>query len=142
MARSAATLSVVEKDTDYTALTFKELMNELSAVRKEMLPYEAKLKPLEDRFKAIKAALLPMFLKEGLKKTSTKTETVSMTEIERVQIDDVEAMIKALKKEGWLHVIDLKVAQSKEYAQLKGKEIPGTHTEVVSRSLRVSAIKS
>lgn len=140
MARSSAALKVDQGDPEKEP-TMGELMNELSSLRKQLAPFEAKMKPIEDRISELKTKLLPLMLKEGLKKQSTKTETISLTETERVKIDDVETMLKALKREGWLHIIDLKVAASKEFAQMKGKEIPGTHTEVVSRSIRVSAIK-
>lgn len=142
MARSSATLKAVETDLPETdTLTYSELMGRLSQNYKEQLPIKAKLKPLEDEASEIKAKLLPMMLAQGLKKTSTKTETVSITEIDDVIVDDVTKMLAALKRDGFMHVIKLNKAQAKEYAQLKGKEIPGTHTEVVSRHIRVSAMK-
>jgi len=85
--------------------------------------------------------LLERFDSEGIRKSSTKTCTVSITEREGIIIDDVEIMIKALKRDNYMHVIALQVAAAKEYREKKGKEIPGTHTKVVTRFLTLSGIK-
>ena len=138
MARSSAVLEVVANEEEETLAS---LMAQLSANYKEQLPIKAKLKPLEDVASELKAKILPLLDAEGIRKTSTKTETVSITEIEGIVIDDLPTMLKAVKKEGFEHIITVKTAQAKEYAQLKGKQIPGTHTEVVSRHLRISAMK-
>jgi hypothetical protein len=138
MARASALKVVVSEPA---APTFASVMEALSANYQAALPFKAKLKPLEDEAKTLKESAITLMDEQGLKKTSTKTATISITELERVVIDDVELMLKALKREGWLHMITLNVAQAKEYSEKKGKEIPGTHVATASRFIKLSGIK-
>jgi hypothetical protein len=146
MARSSAVLK--EEDdifgdefTELNTMSMSELMGQLSENFKLQQPIKQRLDPLDKRATAIKKRLLPMLMKEGLKKTTTKTETVSITEVEEVVIDDMKKCLAALNKDGYSHCITLKSKYAKEYADMKGKEIPGTHREVATRFIRVSAIK-
>ena len=49
-------------------------------------------------------------------------------------------MVKALKREGWLHILGVQVEAAKEYMEKKGKPIPGTHVAVTSRFIKLSGI--
>lgn len=131
----------MQEPVAHPAPTFAEVMDKLSANYMAQQPIKAKLKPLEEEAKALKADAITLLDGQGLKKTSTKTATISITELERVVIDDPEAMVKALKREGWLHILGVQVEASKEYMEKKGKPIPGTHVAVTSRFIRLSGIK-
>ena len=148
MARNSAVLKDIssnvehfDDDGDLKGMNMSQLMGELSKNFKAQQPFKQKLDPLDKRATAIKKYLLPLLLSEGLRKTTTKTETVSITEIEEVVIDDLKKCLSALQREGFEHCITLKSKFAKEFAELKGKEIPGTHREVATRFIRISAIK-
>lgn len=121
--------------------TFAELMEALSKNYAAQRPYKVKLDELETEAKELKALALPLMDAQGVRKTSTKTATISLVEREGVIIDDVTTMLRALKRDGYEHCITLKVASAKEYAEKRGKDIPGTHTEVVTRFIQLSGIK-
>lgn len=142
MARSAAALKSVEPDsTDTVDNELGKLIDQLEMNRRARRPIEAKLKPLEDEATSLKAKIMALMDQAGTQKSGTKMATVSVSEIERVVIKDAEKMITALKKQGWLHILDLKVVASKEYLERTGKEIPGTVTEVVRRQLNHTSLR-
>lgn len=121
--------------------TFAGVMDALSKNYQAQLPFKAKLKPLEEEAKTLKESAIVLMDEQGVKKTSTKTATISITELERVVVDDVDLMLKALKREGWQHILTLQVAAAKEYMEKKGKAIPGTHVATASRFIKLSGIK-
>ena len=136
MARSAVALKAVEPNE-----TFASVMQQLSDIYVATAPYKAKIKKLEEDASTLKASAIEMMDSQGVKKTSTKFATISITELERVVIDDVTLMLKALKRDGWEHVLTLNVAAAKEYMEKKGKVIPGTHVGISSRFIKLSGIK-
>ena len=138
MARASA-LKIVAPEP--AALTFASVMQALSDNFMAMAPFKAKLKPLEDEAKTLKESAIVLMDDQGVKKTSTKTATISITELERVVIDDIALMLKALKRDGWEHILTLNVAAAKEYMEKKGKAIPGTHVATASRFIKLSGIK-
>lgn len=137
MARTAssAALKVVPKEE-----SLGSLIDALEENRKARRPIEAKLTVLEDESKEIKKKIITLMDSEGAIKSGTEHATVSISEIERVVVKDTEAMLKALKRDGFLHILDLKVVAAKEYKELKGKEIPGTETQVVRRQLNHTSL--
>ncbi len=118
-----------------------DLINKLDENRKLRRPIEEKLKPLEEESSSLKVKIIALLDQKGLTKSGTAKATVSISDIERVVIKDAAAMVKALTKQGWLHILDLKVVASKEYLERTGKEIPGTVTEVVRRQLNHTSLK-
>ena len=118
-----------------------DLIDKLEANRQARRPLEAQLVPFEDEMKELKAQIMGLLDELGTDKGRTTHATVSISEIERVVIDDVDKAFKVLKKEGWLHIIDFKVAAAKEYVEKKGMDIAGTHTEVVRRQLNHASVK-
>ena len=139
MARTASVLKIVENDV--ADMTMAEAMEKLSKNYQAQLPLKAKLKPLEDEAKSLKEDALPLMDAQGVRKSSTKHATISITELEGVVIDDVALMLKTLKREGWEHLITLKVAAVKEYMEKKGKPVPGTRMAITSRFIKLSGIK-
>ena len=136
MARSAA---VKKPDTVQSMLG--GLIDQLEANRQKRRPIEAKLKPLEEEATQLKSKIMALLDQEGVTKSGTAKATVSVSEIERVVIKDAPTMVKALAKQDWLHILDLKVVAAKEYLERTGKEIPGTVTEVVRRQLNHTSLK-
>ena len=132
MARTAssAALKAVPKEE-----SLGSLIDALEANRIARRPIEKQLAVLEDESKEIKKRIIDLMDSDGAVKAGTERATVSISEIERVVVQDTEAMLKALKRDGFLHILDLKVTAAKEYKELKGKEIPGTETQVVRRQL-------
>lgn len=118
-----------------------DLIDKLEVNRQARRPIEALLAPLEDEMKALKASIMDTLDEMGETKGRTTHATVSISEIERAVIDDMEAVVKALKRDGWMHILDLKVAAYKEYVEKKGKDVPGAHTEVVRRQLNHTSVK-
>lgn len=117
------------------------LIDKLEENRIKRRPIEAQLAPLEDEMKTLKAAIMELLDEMGETKGRTTHATVSISEIERAVIDDMDTVVKALKKDGWMHILDLKVAAYKEYVEKKGKDVPGAHTEVVRRQLNHTSVK-
>ena len=120
--------------------TFAEVMEQLSDIFVKSAPYKKKLKELGDEAKDLKTEAIKMMDAQGVLKTSTKKATISITELERVVIDDIALMLKALKREGWEHIITLNVPAAQEYMEKKGKAIPGTHVAVTTRFIKLSGI--
>mgnify|MGYP003554475765 FL=1 len=137
MARTAssAALKAVPKEE-----SLGSLIDALEANRIARRPIEKQLAVLEDESKEIKKRIIDLMDSDGAVKAGTERATVSISEIERVVVQDTEAMLKALKRDGFLHILDLKVAAAKEYKELKGKEIPGTETQVVRRQLNHTSL--
>lgn len=132
---------MIDEEVDLSNETLASLMGMLSKNYKAQQPFKDKLGPLEKEATNIKKYLLPKLMEQGLKKTSTKTESVTIQEIEAVKVDDMDKFLRAVKREHLEHILSVKTTEAKEYRILKGKEIPGTHTEVTSRFIRISAMK-
>ena len=132
---------VAKKVTVASDKALYDLVDKLEDNRQKRRPIEAQLAPLEDEMKDLKAKIMSMLDELGEDKARTTHATVSISEIERVVPDDIEVAFKAAKKQGWLHVFDFKVAAVKEYKEKTGKELPGTHTEVVRRQLNHTSVK-
>ena len=118
-----------------------DLIDKLEANRLARRPIEQQLAPLEDEMKSLKEQIMTTLDDMHETKGRTTHATVSISEIERIAIDDIDMAYKALKKSGYLHCIDLKVVASREYLEKTGKDIPGTHREVVRRQLNHTSVK-
>lgn len=117
------------------------LVDQLEENRQKRRPIEAQLAPLEDEMKDIKNKIMETMDELGETKARTTHATVSISEIERVVCDDMGKAVASLKKDGWLHILEFKVVQAREYMEKKGKPIPGTHLEVVRRQLNHTSVK-
>jgi hypothetical protein len=136
----AAAKKPVLKELAGEALLY-DLIDKLEDNRQRRRPIEAQLAPLEDEMKELKAKIMGLLDDLKLDKGRTTHATVSISEIERVVPDDINVAVKALLKDGYGHCIDFKVAAIKEYIEKKGKDVPGTHVEVVRRQLNHTSVK-
>lgn len=130
-----------QNEPDTSDKVLYALVDKLEANRQKRRPIEAKLAPLEVEMQELKAQIMSVLNARNETNVRTTHATVSISEIERVIADDIETAFKAAKKQGWLHIFDFKVAAVKEYKEKMGKELPGTHTEVVRRQLNHTSVK-
>lgn len=137
MARSSAALKAVEP----AAPTFASVMEALSKNYVAQQPFKAKIKALDDEAKTLKESAITMMDDQGVKKTSTKTATISITELERTIVEDVELAYKAAKREGWLHLFEVNHTKHKEFMEKKGKPLAGTRVGISTRFIKLSGIK-
>ena len=103
-------------------------------------PFKAKIKLLDDEAKTLKETAITLMDEQGVKKTSTKTATISITELERTVVDDIELAFKTAKREGWLHLFEVNHTKHKEFMEKKGKPLAGTHTGIATRFIKLSGI--
>ena len=138
MARTSALKIVAPEPPE---LTFSSVMEALSDNYAKAAPLKKKLKDLEDEVKPLKETAITLMDSQGVSKTSTKIATISITELERTIVDDIELAFKAAKREGWLHLFDVNHTKHREFMEKKGKPLAGTHTGITTRFIKLSGIK-
>ena len=124
MARKAAAPAATKP------LSRSDMINALEKNRQARRKLEAQMKPLEEEYKTIKAALIEDLINSKEEGAKTAAATVSLSRIMVPVMDDPAAAFKFLLKTNNLHILlgqPFSTPAWRELAMERKVAIPGTH---------------